>query len=226
MNRICPIGSIPYEIKSGDTLGSIATYYMTTEETLLETNPDINPNNLKVGQIICITQQKPDVSHCPSMNVYVVNKGDTFVTIASKFGISIQSLLKVNPQVDPHNMMIDTIICLPLTPTPYIIVIDTTNKVLNLYFLGRFSKAYKIAIGYPKTPTPKGYFHISNKQVNPGGPFGSRWMGLSNPHYGIHGTNRPDSIGKAITNGCIRLHNRDVEELFSKVSVNTPVIIK
>jgi len=50
-------------------------------------------------------------------------------------------------------------------------------------------------------------------------------MGLSQPHYGIHGTNNPASIGTAASNGCIRMYNEDVNELFNLVSVGTPVTI-
>lgn len=82
-----------------------------------------------------------------------------------------------------------------------------------------------MSFGKPSTPTPKGNFRIINKQVNPGGPFGARWMGLSRRGYGIHGTNNPSSIGKAVSNGCIRLHNANAIELFNLVSVGTPVKI-
>lgn len=88
-------------------------------------------------------------------------------------------------------------------------------------------KAYPIAVGKPATPTPTGTFRIVNKIVNPGGILGTRWMGLDIPNgpYGIHGTFQPDSIGKAVSNGCIRMYNQDVEELFSQISVGTTVVI-
>ena len=82
-----------------------------------------------------------------------------------------------------------------------------------------------MSFGKPSTPTPKGNFTIINKQVNPGGPFGARWLGLSKKGYGIHGTNNPSSIGKAVSNGCIRLHKPNVIELFNLVSIGTPVRI-
>jgi lipoprotein-anchoring transpeptidase ErfK/SrfK len=75
------------------------------------------------------------------------------------------------------------------------------------------------------TSTPMGRFKIINKQLNPGGPFGAFWMGLSKPHYGIHGTNNPSSIGKNVSHGCIRMYNEDVLELSSVVPVETPVYI-
>jgi len=57
----------------------------------------------------------------------------------------------------------------------------------------------------------------------PANPLGTRWMGLGYKGYGIHGTNRPHSIGKAASHGCIRMRNHDVEELFELVQVGDPV---
>ncbi|MHB9093160.1 MAG: L,D-transpeptidase [Eubacteriales bacterium] len=99
----------------------------------------------------------------------------------------------------------------------------------QLYFVRgqRAAKAYPIAVGKPETPTPTGTYHIANKAVNPGGVLGTRWMGLDIPDgpYGIHGTFQTDSIGRAISNGCIRMYNQDVEELFNQVRVGTTVVI-
>jgi len=81
------------------------------------------------------------------------------------------------------------------------------------------------SFGKPSTPTPRGNFKIINRAINPGGPFGVRWLGLSKPGYGIHGTNNPSSIGKAISNGCIRLSNANVLELANLVPIGTPVRI-
>lgn len=75
------------------------------------------------------------------------------------------------------------------------------------------------------TSTPFGNFVIINKAPNPGGPFGTLWMSLSKEHYGIHGTNNPSSIGKAVSKGCIRMYNKDVEELASIVPIGTAVFI-
>ncbi|KOA20837.1 putative L,D-transpeptidase YkuD [Clostridium homopropionicum DSM 5847] len=82
-----------------------------------------------------------------------------------------------------------------------------------------------MSFGKPSIPTPRGNFTIINKAVNPSGPFGARWLGLSKKGYGIHGTNNPSSIGKAVFNGCIRLHNPNVIEVFNLVSIETPVKI-
>ena len=117
------------------------------------------------------------------------------------------------------------IIKAPLLRAPLNIVISRRAKTLSLYSNSNLIKSYPVAIGKPSTPTPVGTFTIVNKQLNPGGPFGTRWMGLSKPHYGIHGTNNPASIGTAASNGCIRMYNRDVEDLFNRVRVGTVVRI-
>ncbi len=103
--------------------------------------------------------------------------------------------------------------------------ISTRHHQLKLFDGNRLIKTYPVAIGKMLTPTPTGTYTIINKQTNPGGPFGVLWMGLSKPHYGIHGTNSPASIGKDVSHGCIRMFNHDVLELSSMVPLGTSVSI-
>lgn len=105
------------------------------------------------------------------------------------------------------------------------ITVNVATRKLYLYTNGKLYKVYPIGIGKMLTPTPKGNYRVVNKTVNPGGPYGARWLGLSKPHYGIHGTNDPSSIGKYVSHGCIRMYNKDVIELFNIVSIGTPVKI-
>ncbi|KYH31578.1 putative L,D-transpeptidase YkuD [Clostridium tepidiprofundi DSM 19306] len=112
-----------------------------------------------------------------------------------------------------------------LKKNTYKIIVNTNTKCLHLYKNNNLIKSYPIAIGKPSKPTPKGTFKIINKAINPGGPFGVRWLGLSIPGYGIHGTNNPNSIGKAVSNGCIRMYNKDILELANTVPIGTTVII-
>jgi LysM repeat protein len=221
----CPIGTSPYEIKSGDTIAAIARRFNTTVESILLANPDIIPEKLSIGQVICVAQEKTEQSACPMLNSYVIQKGDILSTIARAFNVTLQSLLNVNPGIAPETLYVGQVICLPIAPTPLSIAISIRTKTLSLYRYGRLFKTYPVATGKPTTPTPLGNFTIINKQVNPGGPFGTRWMGLSKPHYGIHGNNNPPSIGTAASNGCVRLYNNDVEDLFNYVTVGTPVTI-
>jgi lipoprotein-anchoring transpeptidase ErfK/SrfK len=109
--------------------------------------------------------------------------------------------------------------------SPYSITINTATLILTLFKDGKLLKTYPIAVGKPSTPTPKGTFKIVNKALNPGGPFGARWLGLNKPGYGIHGTNNPASIGKRVSNGCIRTYNKNIIELYNLVPIGTTVNI-
>ncbi len=107
----------------------------------------------------------------------------------------------------------------------YSIKINLAARRLTLFKDDKAFRTYPIAIGKILTQTPKGIYKIINKQVNPGGPFGARWMGLNRRGYGIHGTNNPSSIGNAVSHGCIRMYNKDVIEVFNLVGVGTTVRI-
>ena len=107
----------------------------------------------------------------------------------------------------------------------YSIIVKLSAKQLILYRDGSAVRTFPVGVGKMVTPTPTGTYYIVNKMPNPGGPFGVMWMGLSIPHYGIHGTNNPDSIGKVVSHGCIRMYNSDVLELSRLVSLGTAVKI-
>lgn len=108
------------------------------------------------------------------------------------------------------------------------IFIDINSKALELINLddNKTIKKYTIASGKTSTPSPIGSWKIINKG-SWGRSFGTRWMGLNVPwgKYGIHGTNKPNSIGWASSHGCIRMRNKDVEELYKIVKTGTPVTI-
>lgn len=116
------------------------------------------------------------------------------------------------------------------------IVVSIPDRKLALIESGRVVKVYRTAVGARKSPSPTGIFtivtHIANptwygpgKVVGPGkdNPLGTRWLGLSLKSFGIHGTSAPKSIGRAASHGCIRMRNRDVEELFELVRVGDVV---
>lgn len=108
----------------------------------------------------------------------------------------------------------------------YRIIIELSSRRLHLLQGNRVVRTYPIAIGAEATRSPEGTYTIVNKVPNPGGPFGDYWLGLSRPHYGIHGTNNPKSIGQMASHGCIRMYNQDVLDLAKKVSIGTQVTIR
>jgi hypothetical protein len=117
---------------------------------------------------------------------------------------------------------------IPNVPTGEITLqIDPLRNRLTVFVNGVPYKKYPIALGRPDTPTPVGEWTVINKYKNWGSGFGSRWIGLNVPWgiYGIHGTNRPGSIGHDASHGCVRMFNRDVEELYKWVRPGTIVSI-
>lgn len=124
------------------------------------------------------------------------------------------------------------------------IAINKSKRILTVYWNKTAIKKYPIAIGRAKHVTPEGKFKIRTMTVNPawsgagyadpvaGGskdnPLGYRWMGLNigrKEFFGIHGNNRPYSIGRNVSRGCVRMFNSDVEELYRMTKTGTPVWI-
>ncbi|MCR8847063.1 L,D-transpeptidase [Rossellomorea sp. SC111] len=129
----------------------------------------------------------------------------------------------------------------PIPGDPFIIVNKETNQLAYIDN-GKIQATFPIATGKTAELTPEGLFNVTVKAKNPyyrkknipGGdprnPLGTRWIGFDAEGtdgriYGIHGTNRPSSIGKYISNGCIRMHNRNVEYLFDKAPIGTKVLV-
>jgi lipoprotein-anchoring transpeptidase ErfK/SrfK len=119
------------------------------------------------------------------------------------------------------------------------IIVSIPDRKLALLEDGDVLKVYDVAVGATNSPSPAGEFTIVNRLENPtyyrpgvviepgtSNPLGTRWMGLSQKGFGIHGTNQPQSIGKAASHGCIRMAQKDLEELFTLVHVGDTVSIR
>ncbi len=108
------------------------------------------------------------------------------------------------------------------------ILVDLEKMTLTIRNGERPFREFTIAAGKPETPSPIGEWKIIDKDYDWGGAFGARWMGLNVPwgNYGIHGTNRPWSIGSPVSAGCIRMFNEDVVQVFEWVNVGTRVKIQ
>lgn len=122
-----------------------------------------------------------------------------------------------------------------------IVVNKKTNK-LAFFEGGRLVKEYTVGTGLTPDLTPEGKFKIVNKIKNrpyykdgikggdPTNPLGDRWIGLDvngtkGTTYAIHGNNNERSIGKYVSAGCIRMHNKSIHELFEKVKVNSYAVV-
>lgn len=122
--------------------------------------------------------------------------------------------------------------------------VSLSHRQVTVYRRLTEMKSYQVAIGKPGWETPTGTFRITQKVENPTwinpitddviipgdpeNPLGHYWIGFWTQGwiwFGFHGTNEPESVGQAVTHGCLRMHNEDVEELFSQVKVGTLVTV-
>ena len=111
---------------------------------------------------------------------------------------------------------------------PYIIYVDVEQKSLTVWQDGVQVRQYTVATGAWNTPTPLGVFTINSRFSGRMSGFGTCFLGLNVPwgSYGIHGTNKPESIGSNASHGCIRLRVKDAEELYALVPNGTRVVIE
>jgi len=166
---------------------------------------------------------------------YTIKEGDDYGKLASRDKISLEWLVRANEKT---NLRKGDIIRLP--KIHYSLVVEKEKKTLTWKRGTEVIKIYPIAIGAQGMETPTGDLVVTNKvekpvwytmgqeypNDSPKNLLGTRWLGLSQKGYGIHGTRNPNSIGKAASHGCIRMYNHDVEELFRWVPVGTKVIIR
>jgi len=120
-----------------------------------------------------------------------------------------------------------------------VVVVSIPDRQLAVMEGDEVIATFPVAVGANASPSPVGEFQIVNRVANPvyyhtgavipsgkDNPVGTRWLGLSLKGYGIHGTNAPRSIGHAASHGCIRLRNRDMEQLFTMLQVGDVVQIR
>jgi lipoprotein-anchoring transpeptidase ErfK/SrfK len=171
----------------------------------------------------------------PKAVLYEIAPGDTLTKIARKFKTTTELIKKSNNLQDaimPGRKI-------KVWNAPFSILVDKSNNTLILKSEEEVLKTYVVSSGKDNC-TPVGNFKITNKLLNPTwfkkgdnvisstdpkNALGSRWLGIDSPGYGIHGTIEPQNLGKQATEGCIRMSNPDVEELYIIVPVGTEVTI-
>lgn len=172
----------------------------------------------------------------PDSVMYEVKSGDNLQALAKHFNTTVALIKRANGLKSDLIRIGDK---LKITKAEFTITVSCSRNLLYLKEGDRIIKTYPCATGQDES-TPIGTFKIINKLeeptwykagavVPPGSPensLGTRWMGISSPGYGIHGTIEPESIGHAVTSGCVRMYNQDVEELYTIVPVGTVVTIE
>jgi L,D-transpeptidase ErfK/SrfK len=133
----------------------------------------------------------------------------------------------------------------PGKPVPGVhLVADLSDRRVYLYNRQTLMTSYAIAIGQEGWETPVGTFQISQMRRDPvwkhplthavyppgpENPLGSRWIefwAAKGLHFGFHGTNQDDLIGQAVSHGCLRMRNLDVEQLYDQISVGMPLAVR
>lgn len=173
---------------------------------------------------------------------YVVEKGDSLISIGMKLNTTQGLLMSANSITDAAKLHLGQ--RLKYTPKDFRIVIERSTCTLYLFDNRGLFKRYKVGLGKPGHETTLGSYALGNKQKDPvwfkpgagaidsgtqENELGTRWMpmvptreGLPTD-LGIHGTIAPDTVGLYSSKGCARMKNEEVEELFDLVVRGTPV---
>lgn len=198
------------------------------------------------GQLLCQELNKKEIGennirHLFSKKLdsdsfyYTPKENERLYDISKKFNMTRELLIEINGIENSEKIPEK----LKIVPPQFSILIERGRNTLALYRNGKFFKEYTVATGRDFS-TPMGKYLITSKLIrppwifkgkvinpkNPAYPLGTRWMGLSGTRIGIHGTKNPEHIGQYVSKGCIRMFNRDVEELFKIISFGTEVTIK
>ncbi|MBQ1256734.1 MAG: LysM peptidoglycan-binding domain-containing protein [Clostridia bacterium] len=109
----CPQGTLRYVWKAGDTLVSVATAFQTTVGAMIQANPDIDFSTIRPDTQVCIPTR---TLTCPGADLYVIKKGDTLWDLAREYNVSVNTLMELNPYVEPTRLAIGQYICVPKRP--------------------------------------------------------------------------------------------------------------
>lgn len=167
---------------------------------------------------------------------YIIQPGDQLQNIASLYQVSWEYLSNLN-QVDPRKIRVDQ--KLKVLKGPFSAVVDLSDFELTIHSHGYFVKRYQVGIGKAGS-SPIGKFTVLDKlkdptyygpdglviaNDDPQNPLGEYWIDIGDS-YGLHGTIDPESIGKAESKGCIRMHAADIEEVYNFLIPNSEVVIR
>ncbi len=178
---------------------------------------------------------------------YTVATGDGLYVVARSHGLAYPAVARANGIADPNVVWAGRRLSLPtrlILPTPRwnAVVVNIPEFRLYVFRGGNVQSVYPVAVGLPTWRTPVGWFAVTSKvrnpawymppelarrekvkreivEAGPNNPLGDFWIGTSIRHTGIHSTNCPMSVGRALSHGCVRLYPEHIEELFAQVAI-------
>lgn len=107
--------TMPYVVRPGDTLNSIATRFGTNLVGLLELNPTLRLRTLTEGMSLCVPRV-PERPPCINGAYYIIREGDSFYNLALRYDLPLNILLEANPQANPYDLKVGQEICIPNVP--------------------------------------------------------------------------------------------------------------
>lgn len=186
------------------------------------------------------------------VRIHTVGPQETLLDIARQYGLGFNEIELFHPDADPwipepgSELAIPTQWVLPPTKHEGIVINVPEMRLYRFFPSIKAVKTYPVGVGAQETPTPEGTAWVVDRSVyptwvipdslqskytvaaippGPDNPLGKYWLGISRKGYGIHGTNFPWCVGRAVSNGCIRLYPEHIERLFQETPVMTRVEI-
>ncbi|MFA4987068.1 MAG: L,D-transpeptidase family protein, partial [Candidatus Brocadiia bacterium] len=209
-------------------------YCIVWRATPAEKRPEVE-SRLRVLNDYVIFSQNP----ATDSTIYTVKSNDNLSKIAAANGTMVNLIVRINKL---RNDKITVGQKLKLLQGRAAVVARKSTFSLTLLFNDKFIRSYQVGTGREgiDNQTPVGAFTVTtleenpfwykgNERIPPGDPrniLGTRWIGISAPHYGIHGTTDDSSIGTASSAGCIRMRNGEVEELYDFLHIGDAVTIE
>lgn len=191
-------GRTVYEVRAGDTLGSVGARFAVARDTLIEMNQLTSPYRLAVGQSLVV-----DNTHIAAANPRV----DITINIAQRLLVLAEG---------------ERVRAYPITvgrrtwPTP-VGAFTITGKETD--------PIWDVPVSIQREMEQQGKPVVTRMEASPLNPLGRHWIGLSLPGIGIHGTNAPSSIYAFASHGCVRMHPDDVAELFQRIAVGATGVL-
>jgi len=186
------------------------------------------------------------------MQAHTVKTGETLLDIARNYGLGISEMQAFHPGKDPwlleegSELQVPSLWIVPETKHRAIVINVPEMRLYRFHAKKGTVSTYPVTVGEEETQTPLGTYRVVDREVDPewnipaklqhkyktkiipagdDNPIGKYWLGLSARGYGIHGTDNAWSVGRILSNGCIRLYPEDMEKLFRDVPMGTAVEI-